>query len=71
MIWIVLIILSITISLYYFIREKNKGHDFRLVNNVRLYMQLLLLLHIPDDTRSLFVRKTDVGYEVNTSSNLK
>lgn len=46
MIWIVLIILSITISLYYFIREKIKGHDFRLVNKVRPYMQLLLLLSI-------------------------
>lgn len=46
MIWIVLIILSISASLYFFIREKIKGHDFRLVNKIRPYMQLLLLISI-------------------------
>ena len=40
------ILFIVTISLYFYLKRKIKGHDFRLVNKIRPYIQLLLLVSI-------------------------
>lgn len=38
------ILFIVTISLYFYLKRKIKGHDFRLVNKIRPYMHFLLLV---------------------------
>lgn len=40
------ILFIVTISLYIYLKRKIKGHDFRLVNRIRPYVQFLLLMSI-------------------------
>lgn len=40
------ILFIVTISLYFYLERKIKGHDFRLVNRIRPYIQFLLLVSI-------------------------
>ena len=40
------ILFIITISLYIYLKRKIKGHDFRIVNRIRPYVQFLLLMSI-------------------------
>lgn len=40
------ILFIVTISLYFWLKRKIKGHDFRLVNRIRPYIQFLLLVSI-------------------------
>lgn len=40
------ILFIVTISLYFYLKRKIKGHDFRLVNKIRPYIQFLLLVSI-------------------------
>lgn len=40
------ILFIVTISLYFYLERKIKGHDFRLVNKIRPYIQFLLLVSI-------------------------
>ena len=40
------ILFIVTISLYFYLKRKIKGHDFKLVNKIRPYIQFLLLVTI-------------------------
>ena len=40
------ILFIVTIFLYFYLKRKIKGHDFRLVNKIRPYIQFLLLVSI-------------------------
>lgn len=40
------ILFIVTISLYFYLERKIKGHDFRIVNRIRPYVQFLLLMSI-------------------------
>lgn len=40
------ILFIVTISLYFYLERKIKGHDFRIVNRIRPYVQFLLLVSI-------------------------
>ena len=40
------ILFIVAISLYFYLKRKIKGHDFRLVNKIRPYIQFLLLVSI-------------------------